>query len=487
MIKARNWILIFWLMSVVILAWISSMTIKIDPFFHYHKPIEGYYYLLNNQRSQSDGIEKHFDYQGMIIGTSMTECFKTSEAEKLFGLDFIKVPMSGASYKEVNENVSTSIKNNDGLKVVIRGLDMNSFTLEKDRMRDELGTYPIYLYNSNPFDDVNYLLNRDVVFGRIYPMEQERLNGGESGITSFDDYSMWGDTLEYGKNVFCPDDLILKTSLTSKENGLTKEQKATVIENVHQNITSLAKANPKIQFYYFFTPYSVLFWINHIEEGTFYKQIEAERIVIEEILKVDNIKLFSYNNRTDITTDLNNYKDALHYGRWINSFLLKKMSSGEGLLTEDNYEGYLRAEEEFYSCFNCEEHFSTQEDYRNNLYAAALLAKETYGVIPKHLSIVDEENNGNYKISVDLTEYRYLVFSGKEHDGLQPSVKIYQNGTEVAGLSNPADILSTEWQQYLIDISQIIGEAEIVFNGCVESNDTEKAFIQYCYRDMVLY
>jgi len=86
-----------------------------------------------------------------------------------------------------------------------------------------------------------------------------------------------------------------------------------VVENVRQNISSLTDAYPDVTFYYFFTPYSILWWQRRVEGGDIYRQIEAEQLVIEEILKCPNIKLYSFNNNFDITTDLNNYRDRLHY------------------------------------------------------------------------------------------------------------------------------------------------------------------------------
>lgn len=38
--------------------------------------------------------------------------------------------------------------------------------------------------------------------------------------------------------------------------------------------------------------------------------------------------MHSFHNRTDMTTDLNHYKDGPHYGEWVNSLILKWMHDG---------------------------------------------------------------------------------------------------------------------------------------------------------------
>ena len=64
---------------VFILFIIGAGTYMIDPLFHYHEPVEGLKYPINDERYQNDGIIKHFEYNAIITGSSMTENFKTSE------------------------------------------------------------------------------------------------------------------------------------------------------------------------------------------------------------------------------------------------------------------------------------------------------------------------------------------------------------------------------------------------------------------------
>ena len=186
--------------------------------------------------------------------------------------------------------------------------------LDKDAKREDLGKYPIYLYDNNPFNDVKYVFNKGIIF-RVFPMIMNYVKGNNSGITSFDTYNNWMKSYQFGVNSknFFPDGVIVSTDIPEQKN-LTDKERRIVEDRVEQNIVSTARDNPGVDFYYFFTPYSALFWKQQLDAGTFEKRIQAERIVIENILRVDNIKLFSINNRYDLIIDLNNYKDAIHYG-----------------------------------------------------------------------------------------------------------------------------------------------------------------------------
>lgn len=529
--RAKIWILGYLILIFGSLAMVGINVIIVDPFFHYHKPYtDKYYYILNNQRSQNDGISKHFDYDGLITGTSMVENFKTSEMDALFGTNSIKAPYSGGTYKEINDNLKNALLNNPDLKMIIRGLDMGRFLDDKDVMRSDLGEYPVYLYDSNFLNDVKYVFNRDVIFKRVWPMIAEiGEENFKSGITSFDEYSYWGTFYTYGLKTVCPD------GVWEQKPGnpvhLSDKECEKILDAVHQNITSLTEEYSDVTFYYFFTPHSIVWWKALVDNGTVYKQIEAEKIIIEEILKCNNIKLYSFNMQTNIITDLNNFKDRIHYGPWINSLMLKYMKDGKCLLTLDNYEQYIEKELIFYNSYDYSQ-VNEQEDYENDYYAEAILNQEIRGIAPLYFSeeqlkrvelnnasIVYGQHNGTVgfectgslqrefgsstsiedyvlyseyvggRIIVnDIDNYNFLVFYGrKNRDHGQPSVYIFdEENIVLAQYTGKYSELDNAWHQYMIDVSQLSGKVTIIFNGGYTDN-TGSVNSAYTFSDIVLY
>ena len=77
-----------------------------------------------------------------------------------------------------------------------------------------------------------------------------------------------------------------------------------------------------------------------------------ERISIEELLQYPNIRLYSFSDDFEIICDLDNYKDYLHYGEWINSRMLEQMKEEKHLLTKDNYQDYLQTIQTFYTSYD---------------------------------------------------------------------------------------------------------------------------------------
>ena len=128
--KTKVWLMSWLIIVVMVLSYCGYWVYKVDPFFHFHKPeVFSYYYQLDNQRSQNDGICKNFDYDTLVTGTSMTENFKTSEVDKIFNCKSVKAPFSGGNYKEINDNIDRALRSNKKLKTVIRCLDMSFFLL----------------------------------------------------------------------------------------------------------------------------------------------------------------------------------------------------------------------------------------------------------------------------------------------------------------------------------------------------------------------
>lgn len=351
--SAKKWLVCVWIETALLLAGVAAVIIFVDPYFHYHKPVGSMFYALDNERSQNDGILKHFDYDSIITGTSMAQNFKASEFDEVFGMDSIKVCFSGGSYKEINDNIKKAFESGHQVKCVLRCLDYGKIIADKDEMRFDLGTYPEYLYDKNPFNDVKYILNKGILCNICMPMlTKAYIHGEAGGITPFDEYANWS-----GKNVFGAGSVLgdrREYKKAGEETAFTESDYEMVRATIEQNVVSLAREYPGTTFYYFFSPYSIAYWGTLYENGTLNRQIDGEKIAIEQMLQCENIKLYSFNNHWDITTNLDNYKDTVHYGEWINTEILHMVHDGIGLLTKDNYEEYINREREFYSNYRYE-------------------------------------------------------------------------------------------------------------------------------------
>lgn len=353
--NSKKWCICSLALALALMVFAGTLTAVIDPFFHYHAPLNGLQYPLNNQRYQNDGIVKNFPYDALITGTSMTENFKTSEFDALFGVNSIKVSFSGGTYEEINSNLQRAIEANPELKIVIYGLDEWFLFAGKSMILAD-GEYPTYLYDNNPFNDVEYLLNKDVLCNNTV----EVLNYTRSGqtTTSFDAFGSWDGSFPYdAANVISN---YTRAAKVSENSIFTEELQTCLSDTILNTAVKLARENPEIQFIYFFPPYSILNWDNHNQSGTLQRQIEAFTLASQLLLEADNIALYSFYNDYGTITNLNLYRDTVHYSGEINSLILQRIHNGEYKLTRENYSAYWQEILDFYQSYDYDAIFQTE-------------------------------------------------------------------------------------------------------------------------------
>lgn len=349
MLSSKKWGILFLCFMVALLAGLGAVTAVIDPYFHYHVPFENLAYPIIefNERYQNDGIVKNFSYDAIITGTSMTQNFKASQLDELFDVRTVKVPFSGASYREINENLERAVAANPGIRLIVRGLDYGALDDDKDLMPYQLESYPIYLYDDVLWNDVKYILNKAVLLGATCQIILNTISGGQT--TDFDSYGNWMEGRTFGKEAFAGYE---RGEKASKEQSMSEEDYQRLQGNLEQNVTSLAAENPQIDFYLFFTPYSIYYWDDLYRAGMLRRQLELEKEAIKTLLEYDNIYLFSFFDEFDMICNPDNYKDAGHYGEWVNEQILEWMRNKEHMLTKDNYREYCDKIYNFYTAYD---------------------------------------------------------------------------------------------------------------------------------------
>lgn len=332
----------------------ASVTVYVDPLFHYHAPLESMQYPLYDERYMNDGIVRHFEYDAVITGSSMTENFKTSLFDNAFGTHSVKVPFSGGTYKEVNDSLKRAFEHNDSIEVIMRGLDMSMLLEDKDALDYE--DYPYYLYDDNLLNDVNYVLNKEILFTFTdYVFTFMRLGGKN---TPFDAYKNWNGNYEYNGNRLKEE--YMRAEPAESEAVLTPQEVVTLTENVEQNVLALVREHPETEFYFFVPPYSILYWDDCHQRKEVDKMLDAHEKMIELLLPYENVHLYSFFDNTEMICNLNLYRDSYHYNQEVSDKIIESMLYEEGLLTTQNYRGYMETVRTYYTQFDYDGFFENQ-------------------------------------------------------------------------------------------------------------------------------
>lgn len=307
------------------LVMIAALVVFVDPFFHYHRPLSGFPYLIDNQLSQNPGMAAHMDYDSVILGSSMTVNFNTDWFKELMGLNTIKLSYSGAFPKDQSNIMKIIFNGNHQVKKVFLGVDVITYTGGVEETK-----YPIpeYLYDNNYFNDIQYVLNKDVLLNYIL---RPLADPDPTNLATV--YASWW-TEEYYSEQW------VLHNYTSPEQ-VPKETAAdayipSVKANLDANICPFIEDNAGTQFVVFFPPYSILYWNDVLKENHLEATMEEYRCIAERLNEYDNVEVYFFPDREDIILDLNHYADYSHYHPDYNRFMTECFTNGTGLVAKSS-------------------------------------------------------------------------------------------------------------------------------------------------------
>lgn len=322
----KKFILKVIVLTIVVFSIIAMWTILVDPFYQYHKPLFGLKPVYNDARYQNPGIAKNIDYDSMLLGSSMTENFRVSQLDQEFGTKTIKLSVPAARTGDYNHVLNKGLDSHN-VKTVFLGLDIDSMTAGYDTYFFPL---PEYLYDDNKLNDVNYVLNKNVIIESI-----KWINMNVKGSVPDEDYAhYWSNQYTFSK------DAALSQVYWELTNKLNEKDDPSYLmnakENLEKNIIPHIVNHPDTEFYIFFPPYSVLWWDIHISQGTLNNTFDVVEYASRELLKYDNVRLFSFQSVEEVVTNFNNYKDYNHYSAEINEEMIKWMKNDQFRVTNEN-------------------------------------------------------------------------------------------------------------------------------------------------------
>lgn len=334
---------------VVMIVGMAVLTYIVDPYFHYHAPIKGISYRLYEQQYINDGITRHFDYDAIIIGNSLSENMKVSQVDELFDCKSIKIPYSGAGYKELWGNIERALEYNPTVKKVFVIVDTEDAARDKDYVRYQ--DYPDYLYDDTIWNDAQYLWNKNTFYkGTLYNLLMT-FAGRES--TSFDEYS--AKNKETGADVVLP----LIGEIPNPENvavrGYSSEEEQMVIENITENVIRVTKKYPNTDFVLIYAPPSIARWAKYYVWGNLEYRLGAGKTATSLLVEQDNISIYSFQDDFEMVCNLDNYQDTIHYTTDVCEYMISQIAEGRERITGDNYQEYYDKITKYYTDYNYQE------------------------------------------------------------------------------------------------------------------------------------
>src|SRR5690606_23159968 len=176
--RYKRTLAVFLACSLLLSALLVLTAFVVDPLQVYRK-IDWYKPVFSTeQRYQNPGLAKHYDYDTIIIGTSMTENFLPSVVDQAVGGKTMKLSIRGSTAGEHHEIAKVALETGK-VKTVIWGLDYFSL---KSGVRDDQGPFPFYLYDDNLWNDFRYWFNESTNELLVKGLVKQWRSGNRQGL-----------------------------------------------------------------------------------------------------------------------------------------------------------------------------------------------------------------------------------------------------------------------------------------------------------------
>ena len=330
----RRWCRGFLAALALLLAAAAATVYLCDPAFYYRLPPEGEAVFFN-ERCQSAGLIRNVPADTVVLGTSLTNNMRKSSIEAAFGGRGLRIVLPDGYLSEFDQAVDAIFRCQSPERVVF-GLDPNILIRDESGLS---GTMPGYLYDANPVNDLQYLLNKDMLYYSIYT----RLAVGWGKAQTLDEgftwqTGIWWNHMTALENYTRPDPADAPLPADSfRENAAAN---AAVI-------AAWAREHPETEFDVFFPPYSMLAWDRYQRQGKTEAVISAMIQTCETLLPLGNVRIHAPALDRDIVEQLDNYADHIHYSPDTADTVLREIAAGTYELTAETYLSALTGWQDF--------------------------------------------------------------------------------------------------------------------------------------------
>ncbi|MFQ5508396.1 MAG: hypothetical protein ACE5FN_03570 [Leptospirillia bacterium] len=307
---------------------IGAFVYAMDPFQHY-RPSTAYFY---NMRYLSPGLAKHLDYDILVVGDSLTQNFRESVIQRTLGAPALNLSMQGSSLFEqatLIRHAATTGK----LRTVLWGIHpwAASGGIERVSTKD----FPRFLYDNNPFNDWEYIYNRNILelsFSKL-------LHPPPPAAPELDRFNVWYNDKEMRPG---RDRVLKKYHRPKRVNRRLSPDYAPggLIASFNHNILSTVQGHPEVEFVIFVPPYSMLDYATELfaEPLRMNAKMRFLAHAFEQLSDEPNVRLFFFSGVTSLTGNLDNYRDVRHYWMHINDWMLESIAGNRFRLTPDNWQ-----------------------------------------------------------------------------------------------------------------------------------------------------
>lgn len=320
-----------------------------DPFYQYHAPFFGMNAVLNDRDNQMPGTVRNFDYDSVLVGSSVAENFDSAFLDEVYGCTTLKLIRASGSMADLLYYLEMA-EERQNLQNVFWCLDVFAMNASTEVTLYGEDT-PRYLHTETVFDDLPYLYNKEILLEKIPAM----LAFGHQGINTGKDAYNWSRDKEFSAakamQAYDRSGVVAEQEVEQKD---FPEHRQLIDENISLLIGQI-EAHPEMTFRFIIPPYSMLWWDCAYVNGELAERLYILEETLSALLAYENVEVYFFQDEESIVCNLDNYMDMVHYSPEINQYMLDKMTAEENRVTGENLREILESMQEFTDRISAEE------------------------------------------------------------------------------------------------------------------------------------
>lgn len=310
----------------------------VDPYLAYRKPAF-YKPIFTAARYQAAGLVKHYDFQSVLLGSSMTENFQTDWLNEIMP-NSIKLPFSGANIAELGKLLKFIFKHKANLNSALIGIDVGHLIPEKNlRM-------PEFMYDDNLINDLAYIMSYKTLEAsgkNLIKRKQDEIKRDENIMYEWQ-YKL--KDLPDGKTMVeqFKNNSALNTNTQMLKRDL-KYDKEKSINGFKNNLMPFFIRHTDTKFILFFPPYSLVFFKDLYNRGELDNFLNIKLALADMVQNLKNVELYDFELDIDTITTFKYYGDMVHYIKPVNYKMIEYIKTNK--FKVNNINEYKRELENF--------------------------------------------------------------------------------------------------------------------------------------------
>lgn len=307
---------------------VAGLNWLVDPLQFYRRAPHQPPLLIKEKRFQYPGLARNYDYDTVVVGTSLAENIAPDDLRATLGGTGLNLAMNGASIHEQRLLLEVALRTGR-VRTVLWEINYEYLRGNPGWVSDFDGSFPAHFFDQNPLNELlPYLLSLATTKDSL------RVLLGLSGLVPWQPASAervftWAWRKQFGPAAVAA--VWRKMSAPGRRSTLNRIVEEMTVENMNRNfdrdVRAVIAAHPEVHFILFFAPVSVLRGVlfDSAAPDATRRVVLNKRHVLRASAGLANAELYDFQGLPAIVTDFTRYCDPGHYEPAVDRFILESI------------------------------------------------------------------------------------------------------------------------------------------------------------------